>query len=523
MNPNAAAIFAQGAAAFDAGDYDTAERIFKTIVEQNPAAHNAWLALAVIAIHAGLPDLAVERARRAVELDRKNAHYLNKLGIAYGEQGDFGASEQAFRRALRVKPTYAEAHYNLAKALHKQGRAGESVTEYERAYALEPRSIPILSALCGMYRLQGQPERALSLLRAVTGDRAPLPALVAHFAECITDVEGPQAAVAWLRDFLARQPDHRAAHHLLALLLLSLGQWREGWEQYVWRAQAEGSGAEAIAALPARLEAKRILLHGEQGIGDTLFFLRFAAEMRDRGAALALACTARLAPLLADQIAINQPTSFDLQIPVGDLPALLRTDSTPRAIALRPSDSERTQARERLARLGPPPYLGLTWRAGTDVLRSREFGVNRALLFKEISPALLGKAVRGWPGTLVSLQRGPAADELDAIRASTAAPVHDLSAANEDLREVLAVLAQLDDYVAVSNTNIHLLAGLGRTARVLVPYPPEWRWMRRDGPSLWFPDFPVYRQPISRDWTEALNRLRQDLLTSAGSPRSRQA
>jgi hypothetical protein len=127
--------------------------------------------------------------------------------------------------------------------------------------------------------------------------------------------------------------------------------------------------------------------------------------------------------------------------------------------------------------------------------------------------------LRGWPGTLVSLQRAPQADELNAIRRAAGAAVHDLSSINEDLRDALAVLAALDEYVAVSNTNVHLLAGVGRSARVLVPSPPEWRWMRGDGGSPWFPGFSVYRQPVSRDWSAPLARLRADLVTSAAAPR----
>jgi hypothetical protein len=73
------------------------------------------------------------------------------------------------------------------------------------------------------------------------------------------------------------------------------------------------------------------------------------------------------------------------------------------------------------------------------------------------------------------------------------------------------VLSLVDEYVSVSNTNIHLLAGIGRGARVLVPFPPEWRWLRREDRSPWFPDFPVYRQPVSRDWTVPLAALRRDL------------
>jgi hypothetical protein len=91
-------------------------------------------------------------------------------------------------------------------------------------------------------------------------------------------------------------------------------------------------------------------------------------------------------------------------------------------------------------------------------------------------------------------------------------PVQDLSAANENLAEMLALLGQLQDYVTVSNTNLHLHAGIGGRARVLVPRPAEWRWMDEGERSPWFPAFPVYRQPPSRDWTEPLARLRRDLI-----------
>ena len=110
----------------------------------------------------------------------------------------------------------------------------------------------------------------------------------------------------------------------------------------------------------------------------------------------------------------------------------------------------------------------------------------------------------------MSLQRGPTKEDLAAIRSATGAVVHDLSALNEDLAEMLALLDVLDEYVAVSNTNVHLRAGLGRTARVLVPYPPEWRWML-EGRSQWFPSFPVYREPASRGWSQPLAQLRSEL------------
>ena len=504
-----AADFSRGSAALQAGDFDAAERIFRSIVEQEPEAHDAWLALAVIAMNGGLPEVAVEHARRAVDLDRKNARYLNSLGVAYGKAGDFAAAERTLRRALKLKPAYGEAHLNLARTLHKQGRSAESLKEYERAYAIDSSSPAMQAGVLALYHEHG-PEWTLAALRAAAGDSLPHPMLVPVYADCIADLDGPDAAAKWLREVVERAPEERPARYALSLLLLSLGQWREGWMHHLWRTHVPAARAKPEVLAP-RLDGRRILLRAEQGLGDILFFLRFAAELRNRGADVFLECPPKLVPVLADRIALDPAPKADLEIWIPDLPSVLQSDSTPPALALEADDSARGSMRGKLALLGPPPYLGLTWRAGT-VEKGPPVGLDRRLLSKEVPPTLLGEAVRAWRGTLVSLQRAPTTDELRVLHDAAGAQVHDLSAVNEDLREMLALLAQLDEYVAVSNTNIHLLAGLGGRARVLVPYPPEWRWMRREGESLWFPGFPVYRQASDHDWSAPLRRLREDLL-----------
>jgi hypothetical protein len=86
-----------------------------------------------------------------------------------------------------------------------------------------------------------------------------------------------------------------------------------------------------------------------------------------------------------------------------------------------------------------------------------------------------------------------------------------MTALNEDLEAMLALLALIDDYIGVSNTNMHLRAGVGKTARVLVPCPPEWRWMAQGEMSPWFPGFRIYRQKNDGDWSTALNELRSDI------------
>lgn len=514
----AAAAYAKGVSAFEAADFAAAEQIFTAIVVQDPRLHEVWNALCLVALRAAAPEIALERARRAVELDRTNVDYINNLGIASGELGQFDAAEKAFRRALKIKPAHVEAHFNLAKVLHKQGRLAESLKEYERAHALDPAAVRTQQGLAEAYQVHGQPGRALEMLRA--GGAAETPGvLTQRYAMCLADIEGPAAAVSWLRACLEREPGGRYTHGPLGEILLSLGQWREGWKYYClfYRERRAPGSFPTLTALPARLHGKRIIIRDEQGIGDILFFLRFAGELCERGSSVTVSCPPRVAALLQGErpFAIagdgEEHGTWDWDLLTTDLPALLETDRVPPALQLHVDQGARERARDRLARLGSGPYLGVTWRGGRDMLRHREFGAGRAVLFKEVPMASLGRALRGWPGTVVGLQRGATPVEFEAMRAAIGTPVHDLALPDEDLQGIAAVLEALDDYVAVSNTNMHILAGVNRKARVLVPHPPFWRWMR-EGPSVWFPGFSVYREPQSRDWTEPLARLREDLL-----------
>jgi hypothetical protein len=115
---------------------------------------------------------------------------------------------------------------------------------------------------------------------------------------------------------------------------------------------------------------------------------------------------------------------------------------------------------------------------------------------------------------LIALQRGLRAGELETLQTACGRTVHDFGAWNEDLEDALPLLAALDEYVGVTNTNTHLIAALGRGSKVLLPFPIEWSWTPRGGTSPFFPGFALYPQAIDGGWNEALARLRSDLCAS---------
>ena len=187
---------------------------------------------------------------------------------------------------------------------------------------------------------------------------------------------------------------------------------------------------------------------------------------------------------------------------MADLPFLLghaRAEDCPPALPIAPTPASLDRMRARLEAAGPAPWIAVTWRAGVP-----------GSTLREVPPASLGAALAATRGTVVLAQRKPDPTDVTAFTAALGRPVADLSDVNDDLEDMLALMALADIYVSVSNTNVHLRASTGRASHILVPHPPEWRWFAEGG-SPWFADTGVYRQSADGTWSTALARLEDDL------------
>jgi hypothetical protein len=365
--------------------------------------------------------------------------------------------------------------------------------------------------------LLGENAEALRLLREILAESPDDVDAIEDVACAMGVAEGIESEVAFLREEIARLGEAAPLRFRLAQALLSLGQWEEGWREYRWRPEPRlHEGQAPPEVLPDDLTGKRVLLLPNEGLGDMLFFLRFAEEIHRRGGRVMFQAPYKLAALLRPEkqiaeIVDSSDAPHDFWVGINELPIVLRARDVPASIRVHARADLRARWSETLAALGPPPYVGLTWRAGTDPRYNPEFGHLAKALFKEIDPALLAAMLRTVPGTFVALQRLPEAGEIEQFAAVAGRHLHDLSPVNDDLESMAALLSVLHDYVGVSNTNMHLRCALGGTAKVLVPFPPEWRWMATGSESPWFPGCRIYRQDTRRDWSAALQRLQADV------------
>jgi len=467
------------------------------------------LVLAFALVRQGKLDEAAAQLRKLLERHPAHADAWFNLGNVHRARGAMDDAARCFARAAALRPAHPDAAINLGLVLVHGDRLEEAASALERFLAQGQPDPDVLLNL-------GQVRRSLGLLEAAREAfegalRIAPDHLGARVNRAIALAEGGSEAAAEseARSIIELHPECAEAHFLLATICLAAGRFDEGWREYRWRPdRLRVCGAAPLPSVDG-LRGAAVAVRGEQGLGDVLFFLRYAPALRKVAGSVRLEIDPRLAALVtADGGGTLEAAQSADSIPLmaGDLPALFGP-APARSLRLAAEPQRVAASRARLAGAGPPPFVGVTWEAGTR--RSVQSRPGEAP-FKRVDPERLGRALASVRGTVVVLQRNPRLSDLEAFRRGLGRAPIDCSAANADLCDALAVLAALNDYAGVSNTNFHLRAALGLPARVLVTRPPEWRWMAAGDRSPWFPDFTVYRETAA-GWDDALARLTRDL------------
>ena len=496
-----------------AGDAVGALSVAERILAGDPSHARAHLAAGIALRMSGRLVEAAAALARAREADPRDHAAAYEAGIVHQLQGAAAPALEAFEASARLRPDFFAAHL-AAGLLHAERREWKAAVDcFRRVLQLKPgQPEALLQLALALGRANRHDEAEATFVQALATHPGDL-AIIRAFGQYSAARANFRRAASLFAEAVRLAPGDDALPMYLAQCELLLGRWPAAWEAYARReSRREFARAAAAAGRPyvlprlEALDARRVTLVSEQGLGDVLFFLRWAPLLRERAGDLAFAGEPRLhgplgrTGLFSAFDAARDPAGGGAdRILVGDLPALfLGADPLALApLAIAPLPERLAHWEAALGRLGSRPWIGVQWRAGTP----RE--ASRTALSKEAPLEALFAALGAREGTLLALQRGVTPEELARAAGSAGRPVHDLSRANDGLEDLLAIVALLDRHVAVSSTTMHLAAGAGASADVLVPFPPEWRW-RAEGDSPWFPGFRTHRQDASGDWSAAI-------------------
>ena len=403
------------------------------------------------------------------------------------------------------RPQFPEAHYNLALVMEARGDFISAERCYREALSYRPDYLYAINNLSVLLVESGRLGSAEKLLRKGLSSHGGSAELLTSFGTCLRNRGELNEATEAYRKAIAIKPEFSEAIWNLALVDLAKGRFKEGWINYLHRPTVD----RALYPIPNKifgtdLTHRSFHIYGEQGLGDELFFMRFLPLLANRGCSMIYEPNPLIKEICMRAISGYQVSGMSVEgekIALPDLPYLLNIDAPQPTLRVRPLDISLKIARASLADAGPPPYIGFTYRAGLQQPGS---------LFKEVPLIEFGNSLSAVNGTLINLQRSPQNGESEILEDALGRSVADFSIFNDNLEAMLALMDILDDYVGVSNTNMHLRALVSKPARVLITHPAEYRWMAF-GKSPWFPDFRLYRQSPTGSWDKALQNLSNDL------------
>lgn len=520
--PQQAALhFNLGNALAAQGELGEAAEVYRQAIRLAPRLAAAHLALGNLLHKQGRHRDAAQAYEAAIRISPGVISAHLHCGNARHAIGDLPGAMAAYRQALTLRGDFAPAWCNLSAVCYQQGLMETAIICARQAIALAPRYADAFCNLGNALLAQGAFRQAEAAYRAAIAGAPDLAAAHANLGAALRDMGRLAEAEHALRSALELAPQSAPAHFNLGLVLLSAGKWEEGWAEHEWRWHTGAMPALRFTVPQWEGEDPRgrtILLHAEQGLGDTLQFVRYAPLLAARGARVILQVQRPLVRLLkhlpGPSLVLAEdetPPEFALHCPLMSLPYAFRTTLATIPAApyengayLRPDPALIARWRARLPPSRGALRVGLVWagdpRAGEP--RAHYADKRRSIPLTAFAP--LGQ-VEGVE--FFSLQWGKARDEI----ASSGLALIDLMGEVSDFADTAALIAGLDLVVSVDTAVAHLAGALGKPVWLLSRFDGCWRWLTKREDSPWYPSMRLFRQEAPGSWAPVIARVRSAL------------
>lgn len=533
--------------------YEEALACYEQVLALKPRLPDADFAAGFVLGRMGKWKLAESRYRRALVKRPDFAAAWVNLGSLLREQGRELFAEIALRRAVELRPDLISGWVNLAILERERYSPAEAEAHLRKAFALNPEQVETLVAWCQFRAAEGdiagawqwlrwalvrQPQHteAINMQGILLYKEGRYAEAIAVFAEaealghraaasnrgnCLMDMDRMDEALSAQELAVERDPASAGAQYNLALTQLRLGDWRRGWPCYEarWRFREVHRSPRGFSQPRWQgedLDGRRILLHAEQGLGDTIQFCRYATLVEARGGVVILQVQPPVERLMQSLAIVHAGLAktavlgeklpeFDLECPLMSLPAVFATtaETVPWPGAYLGAEQMLAAKKQHLfphLLKQNSPYaqhrVGLAWAGNPKYKADRQRSVKLATLLP-----LLGARGIEW----YSLQKGPAADQLAALPEDLC--VYDGCSRDHDLAETAALIAQLDLVITTDTSIAHLAGAMAKPVWILLPYLSDWRWMQRIESTPWYPSARLFRQRSPGDWAGVVERV----------------
>jgi tetratricopeptide (TPR) repeat protein len=515
--PNLARLQRQAHHSFGEGDLAKAERLCAGILEHRPDDFEALHLLGLLNFQRQRMVEALHFLAAALKVNSSSSDALSNLGLALHATGRYDEAIASYRNALRLAPDHPEILYNLGNSCLALGRLDDALSSYDDVLTHAPGHVGAGVNRGNTLLRLNQPVAALASYDAALAAMPGHPQILTNRGHALRRLDRPVEALADFRAALAAAPEFAEAHFEAAMTDLTLGDFASGWRHYEWRWK---TGAFARHRKPPQaplwlgeqpVAGKTVLLHAEQGFGDTLQFIRYAPLLAGRGAKVICEVQPELLPLLSGLEGVTVMASgaprpaFDLHCPLLSLPLAFKTtaQTIPADTPYIAPPAERVSYwQQRLPQAWP--RAGFVWSGQA----SHKNDANRSIALARFA-ALFDNP----PFHCFSLQ-----SDLRAADSKVLAGLPNLVHLGGDLRDfadTAAIISLLDVVISVDTAVAHLAGALGKPVLILLPHAADFRWMRGRHDSPWYPTAQLVRQPAFGDWDSVIAGVGEELRNQA--------
>jgi tetratricopeptide (TPR) repeat protein len=461
----------------------------------------------------GRLDAAEVGYRQVLKDDPANWQGLHQLGEIHLARGQYVEALQFIGAAMKANPASPEAASNYGFVLRHLKRDGEAIAYFDRALILRPGYVPaLLTRGASLHRLGRREEALKSLDRAIELDPKNSKA---HYnrANVLHELKRFQEAIESFGRAIVLAPDDADAHWNESLARLLIGDYREGWKKYEWRwkrgKQAPRDFSQPLWLGEEPIAEKTILIHAEQGFGDTLQCIRYVPLLAEMGAKIILEVQPALKTLIASLEGVSTLLArgetlpaFDLHCPVMSLPLAFKTElsTIPASVPYLEVPKEHMEKWRDRVRQGKKFSVALAWTgsAGNEENDIRSIPIEKfTLLFAD-------KDIQ-W----LSVQRDVSPQDSEFLNGHP--EVAQLGTELSDFADTAAVISQTDLVISVCTSVAHLAGALNRPFWLLSKHSPDFRWLLDREDSPWYPSARLFRQPDFGDWERVIERVSREL------------
>ena len=496
------------------GRMHDAEIAFRQLLQHYPDYGPAYSNLGLVLRRLGRMQDAAEAFKQALSIDPQAVEALNNLALTLRDLGRPQEAIQYLVRALQSRPDQITLHVNLAQLYRSLNQHLRAVEHFRSALAARPEQVEICLGLSLSLLATGEEREAEAWARHAV-HLAPSHADAWNTLGTILSSCGRyDEAFACFQQALTYQPQHYLAHLNRGMIYLLRGNWQQGWEDYEYRLLIQPHRWQDYRAPRWQadpLAGRTILLVAEQGIGDTIQFVRYAQVLENQGARVLLECPRNLVPLLsrASGLAVcyasgDQVPGYDYYSPLLSLPRYLNTrpDNVPATVPYITADPNLVAYWKDAVTKYEGVRIGIAWQGSPSYANDRQ----RSVPLRKFACLASIDGVR-----LISLQKGPGEEQLREVDF----PVVDLGAGRDEsngaFMDTAAIVQHLDLVICTDSAIAHLVGALGRPVWLLLGQVCDWRWGTEGSTTPWYPTMRLFRQEVRQDWDGVFRQVRKAL------------